>query len=166
MKQLYLFRHAKSDWRAAYDSDHARPLSKRGVRSAGLMGRFLNRLGLEPDLALTSTAVRARHTTELAQQAGEWNCPLVLCEEFYASTPAAVLAVVQRQESSLSRLLLTGHEPTWSGLVAELTGGNEPRMVTAAMARIDLPIDDWTDLRSGQGTLIWLVSPKLLRRGA
>jgi hypothetical protein len=35
-------------------------------------------------------------------------------------------------------------------------------MPTAAIAKIDLPIDDWADLRAGQGTLSWLVSPKLL----
>lgn len=163
MKQLLVLRHAKSDWKTSFDSDHERPLAKRGVRAARLMGRLLTTLDLEPDLILSSTAVRARQTAELASASGGWTCPLVLREEFYGSNPVAVLSVIQAQQAEHSRLLLTGHEPTWSELVGTLTGGGEPRMPTAAMARIDLPIDDWVDLRAAQGTLVWLVPPKLLR---
>ncbi|MGB5162242.1 MAG: histidine phosphatase family protein [Thermoanaerobaculia bacterium] len=162
MKQLLILRHAKSDWKTSFESDHDRPLAKRGTVAARLMGRFLTKLDQEPDLILSSTAERARQTAELAKQSGDWDCPLVLCGEFYGSSPAAVLSVITAQEAVHSRLLLTGHEPTWSQLVGELTGGGEPRMPTAAIAKIDLPIDDWADLRAGQGTLSWLVSPKLL----
>lgn len=162
MKQLLILRHAKSDWKTSFESDHERPLAKRGIGAAGLMGRFLTKLDLEPDLILTSTAVRARRTAELAKQSGEWDCPVVLRGEFYGASPAAVLSVIQAQEAVHSRLLLTGHEPTWSALVGVLTGGGTPRMPTAAMARIDLPIDDWADLKGSRGTLAWLVSPKLL----
>ena len=162
MKQLLILRHAKSDWKTSFESDHERPLAKRGIGAARLMGRFLTKLDLEPDLVLSSTAVRARQTAELASESGGWHCAMVLCEEFYGSNTAAVLSVIQAQKTDHSRLLLTGHEPTWSELVGELTGGGDPRMPTAAMARIDLPIDDWADLRAGRGTLSWLVSPKLL----
>lgn len=162
LKQLLILRHAKSDWQTSFESDHERPLAKRGRRAASLMGSFLTQLELQPDLILSSTAVRARQTAELAKQSGEWNCPVVLHGEFYGSNPAAVLAVIQTQEAVHSRLLLTGHEPTWSGLVTELIGGGETRMPTAAMARIDVQIDDWADLRPGQGTLSWLIPPKLL----
>ncbi len=162
MKQLLILRHAKSDWKADFESDHGRPLAKRGIRAARLMGRFISKLDLQPDLILSSTAVRARATSELASQSGRWSCPMVLCDEFYGSSPSRVLSVVQAQDANHSRLLLAGHEPTWSGLVGALTGGGDPRMPTAALARVDLPIEDWSDLRAGVGTLHWLVSPKLL----
>ena len=163
MKQLLILRHAKSDWKTSFESDHERPLAKRGIRAARLMGRFLTTLELEPDLILSSTAVRARQTAELASESGGWVCPLVLCEEFYGASPAAVLSVLQAQQPDHFRLLLAGHEPTWSELVGALTGGGKPRMPTAAMAKIDLPIDDWVDLKAGRGTLAWLVPPKMLR---
>ena len=41
MKSVILFRHGKSDWGANYDHDHERPLSKRGIRDAKKMGKFL-----------------------------------------------------------------------------------------------------------------------------
>ena len=163
LKHLLILRHAKSDWKAGFESDHERPLAERGVRAARLMGHFLTELELQPDLILSSTAVRARTTAELACQAGGWTCPMVLCEEFYGSSPSTVTSVVQSQGEAHSRLLLVGHEPTWSQLVGELTGGGAPRMPTAAMARIDLSIDDWCDLTAGMGTLHWLVHPKLLQ---
>ena len=65
---LFLIRHAKSSWKTGHDDPH-RPLSKRGLRDAPEMGRRLARGGVEPDLMVTSSAVRARVTATLV--AGE-----------------------------------------------------------------------------------------------
>jgi phosphohistidine phosphatase len=162
LKHLYILRHAKSDWQASFESDHQRPLSKRGTKAASLMGTFLTRLEQQPDLIVSSTAIRARQTAELAKQTGDWSCPLVLSEAIYGATAQEVLPVIRAQDPAYSRLLITGHEPTWSELVAELTGGGKPHLPTAAMARIDIPIEAWAELDTGQGTLIWLVTPRLL----
>ena len=35
---------------------------------------------------------------------------------------------------------------------------------TAALARVDLPIDSWAEAAFGSGTLGWLCTPKLLER--
>ncbi len=71
MKTLLLMRHAKSDWDADYESDHDRPLNDRGLKSARLMGRVLADEGLVPDLIISSTALRARTTAELATETRE-----------------------------------------------------------------------------------------------
>ena len=43
MKTLYLLRHGKSDWKAPYGRDHDRPLVRRGVEAAALVGDFFRR---------------------------------------------------------------------------------------------------------------------------
>ena len=74
MKTIILFRHGKSDWDAPSGSDHERPLAARGRKAADAMGRFLSEKGEVPELAIASSAVRARDTLDRAVRAGEWAC--------------------------------------------------------------------------------------------
>lgn len=164
MKSLLVLRHGKSDWDADYDSDHDRPLAKRGVKSAKLVGRFLTRLEQVPDRVLTSSAARARDTVALAAQAGGWSCPVDIVRDFYGAGTDDVLACLHACADSDETLLVAGHEPTWSELVARLTGGCEVEFPTAALARIDLPVHAWKDVGFGDGILVWFVPPRLLDR--
>jgi len=164
MKSLYLLRHAKSDWSTDYSSDHQRPLAKRGRRAAATIGRFLSDVEQKPDAIVTSTAVRARTTVELAAEAGGWACTVRPEPDLYGASMAELMVAIRAAPVDAKRLLLAGHEPTFSGAVAHLIGGGTVRMVTAALARIDLPVEHWEQSDLGIGTLIWLVTPKLLQR--
>ena len=64
MKTIVIARHAKSDWATGL-SDHDRPLNARGKLDAPRMGQALNELGFQPDLIISSSAVRARTTAEI-----------------------------------------------------------------------------------------------------
>ncbi len=159
MPTLLLMRHAKSDWDAEYGTDHDRPLNDRGRRSARLMGRVLTEEGLAPEVVISSTAVRARTTSELAIEAGEWDAELVLDRALYESGPQGVLAAGAETPPEIGRLMLVGHQPTWSMLVARLTG-ERAEMKTATVAVIDLAIDSWADLPGSSGSLARLIEPK------
>lgn len=164
MKSVYLLRHAKSDWSSDYATDHDRPLSKRGRRAAATVGRFLASLDQAPEAVVTSTAVRARTTVELAAATGGWHCPVRQEADLYGGSTEQVLAAIRTAPAEAERLVLAGHEPTWSAAVERLTGGGSVRMVTAAVARIDLAVESWEEVAFGAGTLTWLVTPKLLQR--
>lgn len=161
MKTLYLIRHAKSDWHSPGADDHERPLNRRGVKAAKLMGRFLSAIGQEPDAVVASSAVRARDTAELMIEAGGWTCPVRVTRSFYESRPEAVLQDVTSESDAYERLLIAGHEPTWSGLVRGLCGG-QVKMVTAGLARIDFDVASWSQVEPGRGLMVWFVPPKLL----
>jgi len=163
MKTLLVMRHAKSDWGSAYGGDHERELARRGVKAAGRMGRFLTDSGVSPELVLSSTAVRALTTAELASEAGEWDCEIVTDPDFYASDCERVLDVIRQIDNDFDRLLIAGHEPTWSSLVCWLIGGGRVGMPTAAVACLDLPEGDWSDLGPSTCELRWLVTPKMLK---
>ena len=164
MKQLIVFRHGKSDWNAGSGSDHERPLNKRGRESAGRMGRFLAHIDQRPEHVITSSAVRARDTIELAAKAGDWSCPIVVTDALYGASPTSVLELVARCDDALERVLLAGHEPTWSELIANLTDGTPPVFPTAAMACLHFRAREWEDVTSGLGQMAWLVTPKLLAK--
>ena len=163
MKTLFVMRHAKSDWGVAFGDDHERPLARRGVKAARRMGRFLTDAGAAPQLVVSSTAVRALTTAELAAEAGDWGCPIVTTRKLYASDVESVLERVGKTRTGVERLLIAGHEPTWSTLVAWLIGGGQVRMPTAAVACLDLPHGEWTDLAPGTCELRWLMTPRMLK---
>jgi phosphohistidine phosphatase len=126
------------------------------------MGALLAQAGQIPDRVLTSSAVRALDTVRLAAEAGGWTCPVEVVPEFYGSSAPAVLARVRQEEDGASSLLLAGHEPTWSSLFLELTGGLV-RFPTAAMARIDVGTDSWSGVEAGRGMLVWFLTPRLIK---
>ena len=165
MKTLIFFRHGKSDSDADQGVDHERPLARRGREAARTMGRFLGLANLAPDSAVTSSAVRAQTTLELAREAGQWRCPVRVTRALYEATPAAVLREVREERDASSVLLLVGHQPTWSETVSLLAGGGSVRFPTAAMARVDLDVDSWKSAEFGTGELVWLVPPKLFGGG-
>ena len=158
MRTLLLMRHAKSDWTADFDTDHDRPLNDRGVRSARVMGRVLSEEGEVPDLILTSTAVRARTTAKLAAEAGGWDCEVVLDPRLYGSGADAVVQVAA-EAPRVDRLMLVGHQPTWSILVSVLTG-DQIEMKTATVASIGFDVDDWAELASARGTVDAVYQPR------
>lgn len=165
MKTVIFFRHGKSDWNAEYQSDQQRPVSKRGKKAARRMGKFLAKSGQSPDSVITSSAVRARTTVELAAEAGKWTCPVRETLALYESSPKTVLREIQAEPDNTSTLLVAGHEPVWSDSVSRLIGGANLRFPTAAMARIDFEVEKWREVSFGRGALIWLVPPKALFKG-
>ena len=161
MKTLYLLRHGKSDWDADYDGDHERPLAPRGEKAARKVGKFLRKKDNVPELVLSSTAVRARTTFEIAMDAGSWDCEWRLREDLYGASLQTILYVLGETPKSVDSLMLVGHEPTWSGSIRMLTGANA-RFPTACLCRIDFATNDWQKIRQGTGELQWLVPPKIL----
>ncbi|MGW3729375.1 SixA phosphatase family protein, partial [Streptomyces sp. NPDC000851] len=65
LRRLVVLRHAKSAWPLDV-ADHERPLAPRGRRDAPAAGRALAEADCLPDLALCSTAARARQTWDPA----------------------------------------------------------------------------------------------------
>lgn len=145
--------------------DHDRPLASRGRKSAKAIGRFIALAGLEPDYAITSTAVRARSTLELAMEAGDWTCPVNETRDLYHAGVADVLAVVGEAADSDEAVLIVGHQPTWSGVVEALTGA-ATRMATGTLVGIDLGSDSWRAIRPGLGELAFIVPPRLFTDGS
>ncbi len=165
MKRLLLLRHAKSDWNAPFETDHDRPLAPRGRRAAGQVGRFLNAVERIPDRAITSSAVRARTTLDLAAKEGSWHLPASAIEEtkaLYLATATRLIDVVRQQDNAVQILMLVGHEPSWSDLLSRLVGGGYHRFPTATIASIRFDVDFWIAVAPGAGMLEWLAPAKLL----
>lgn len=162
-KTILLLRHGKSDWNTAFGSDHQRPLAPRGEKAARLIGDWLHRVDLRPDRVLSSDAVRALTTAQLAAEAGDWNCPIDLHPEFYSGSSADLVRALNHLDDSVTTVLLAGHQPTWSQTAALLSGGGTFRFPTAALACL-VASGPWTKVAPGRCELNWFVTPKLLAK--
>lgn len=158
MRTLLVMRHAKSDWNAPYGGDHDRPLNDRGVRSAQSMGRLLRTEGEVPDLVISSTAVRARSTAELAAVAGDWDCEIRLEPLFYGTGVDGVI-VAAATAPPVERVMVVGHQPVWSMLVSALTG-ERVEMKTATVAVIRFEVDEWGSIPDTPGRLHAVYQPR------
>ena len=127
------------------------------------MGKFLSAAGMVPDSVITSSALRAHSTVELAARAGEWNCPVRVSSALYGASPATVLSEISQESDSREIVLVAGHQPTWSETCSLLIGGGEVRYPTAALACIALHTAGWSRISPGQGQLLWFLPPRLLR---
>ena len=87
MKTIILFRHGKSDWNAHFEDDHDRPINKRGIKAAKKMGKHLSDRKEIPQILISSTALRARETIELAAQSGNWNSEYIFEPRIYGGSP-------------------------------------------------------------------------------
>ncbi len=65
-------------------------------------------------------------------------------------------------ETTVERVLIVGHNPTWADLVSRLIGGGDVRFPTAAVACVQLPESSWSAVGSSCGELLWFVIPRLL----
>jgi phosphohistidine phosphatase len=144
MKTLLLLRHAKSNWSQEDQTDHDRSLNARGKRDAPRMGRLIKTQGLIPDLILSSTAKRARKTTQRVVDGGELNVPIEELRVFYLASPETYIEVLQQQDSTVDCILVVGHNPGIEELSHKLTG-EAKAFPTAALAQVELDVE-WGEL--------------------
>ena len=163
MLTLLLVRHAIAEARGpAWPDDTIRPLTKKGEVRMREIARRLEALGETSDVVVTSPLKRAKDTALILMR--EWSSSSDV-EEVDAlapgHTPAQTMSALA-EEVTGDRIALVGHEPDLGHFAAWLISAKHPVMFKkGGVARIDL--EDIARPREGQ--LIWLATPRLLRRG-
>ena len=171
LRRLVVLRHAKSAWPEGVP-DHQRPLAPRGRRDAPAAGIALAETDALPDLALCSTAVRARQTWELAS--AEWGTPPPVRYEpsLYAADVPELLDAVHQVPSEVETLLLIGHNPGLEDLVLDLAGDSlddaldevRVKFPTSAIAVLAWHGSTWRDLAPGTALLTGVTVPRGKRK--
>jgi phosphohistidine phosphatase len=162
MKTLYLLRHAKSSWKDETIIDVERPLNGRGRKASQAVGSFLKREKIIPDLVLSSSAIRARQTTDIVMEAARLRTDLRFDERIYEAAAQRLLEVVRQIEKSKKSVLLVGHNPGLEEFLKMLTGTVDP-MPTATLAKVVSSASNWADISDKSATLEWIINPKQLQ---
>lgn len=156
---VYLVRHAIAEERGpAWPDDRERPLTQKGIaRFRDISARLADR-GVRVNAIFSSPCIRTRQTAELLVP-GWADVPIQFVEELAPGhTPAGVAkALVDR--AAHDAVALVGHEPDLGALAAWMIGAKAPLpFKKGGVARIDCG----DTLKAGDGTLVWMVTPKIV----
>ncbi|WP_432136869.1 MULTISPECIES: SixA phosphatase family protein [unclassified Streptomyces] len=172
LRRLVILRHAKSAWPEG-TPDHGRPLAPRGRRDAPAAGRALAEADCLPDLALCSTALRARRTWELTS--AQWGTPppVRYDERLYAADAPDLLDVLHETPPEVRTLLLVGHNPGLTDLVLTLAGDGlgdtldtvRTKFPTSALAVLSWYGPTWRTLVPGAALLTSVTVPRGRKHG-
>lgn len=165
--KLFLLRHAKSSWSDPDLADHDRPLAARGLKAAGALEEHLRQSGIAPDLALSSSAVRAVQTLEIVRPALPSKMPVKVEPDLYGTNAEAILARLRELPSDLHSVLLVNHSPAIEmlavGLCRETADPAFLRMrlkyPTAGFATLSFN-ERWSDLSWGSARFESFVAPR------
>ncbi|KIC15170.1 SixA phosphatase family protein [Leisingera sp. ANG-Vp] len=158
---LILTRHAKSAWDTNVPSDHARPLNKRGRRSAPAISAWLRENGYLPDQVISSSSQRTRETWELMGM----DAPAAFTERLYHANSDIMLKVLQEAEQP--RVMLIGHNPGIAAFAHSIvaTPPEHSRFddyPTGATLVAEFAISSWRDLTWSSGRVIDFTVPREL----
>lgn len=147
----------------AMKTDEMRPLTPLGQEEVAGMARVLERLGVKPDVILTSPLVRARQTADIVAAELHAGRPAISDELAPGGTMTGVLNDILAAGPP-KQVLLSGHMPGVGMLVGYLVWSNSDIIVpfrTAAICRVDLPDEAPFP---GAGDLRWLLPPRTASR--
>lgn len=163
VKVLFLLRHAKARSIASGMTDFERPLHDDGKRAAELVGEFLNSKGVEPDLVLSSPALRARETIDAVLKAAQLNVDVNYDARIYEGSSAQLLEMISQLPEGKDMVMLVGHNPSLEELLQALTG-EVIKMSAGSIANIAFGATEWGKALEEKGKLDWLVTPKELEK--
>lgn len=145
--ELYLLRHADADTIA--ETDEARPISEKGVGQARKVARFCEARELGKMRLLTSPLRRAYETAEIVARHLGAELQVVPWLASGMRPPAALEHLQEYAEETA--VMLVGHEPDLSALIAHLLGmmsGDRIEIRKASVTRLTVDA-----LEAGRGRL-------------
>ena len=167
MKELILFRHAKSSWESPSMSDLDRPLGRRGRRAASQMAGWLAATGYRPDIVLCSVAVRTRETFSFLRES--LGNPEVHFERtLYLASAMRLLQRLRELPGKTRSAMLIGHNPGLQKLALQLMADRsaetrariKTKFPTAALVRFEINAAGWNDLGPETARLLDCVYPQ------
>ncbi|MFM7016979.1 MAG: SixA phosphatase family protein [Bacteroidota bacterium] len=154
-KRLVLIRHGKSPYDDYVLNDSERHLGSRGYQDVNVTAQWLIQNNYQPDLMITSPAIRAYSTCFLIA-----NClsfpldKLVIHPSIYEATDAALNYVINELPNEANTVFLVGHNPSLTSMIGKLSNQPFSHLPTSAVAVIEFGEKLWKDISIGSGNLL------------
>jgi phosphohistidine phosphatase len=169
MRRLLLLRHAKTERAGPGERDRDRKLAERGRTDAPVIGHYIVRHRLFPDLVLISPAARTQETCSLVAASFAKPPRLVTDDRIYNAGSETLVELIQESVAAQT-LLVVGHNPGLHDLALQLVGSGDvgmraalnEKLPTSGLVVIDFTFDDWSRLHDHGGRLERFVTPRLI----
>ncbi len=155
--RLLLLRHGMAEERSPGRPDEERRLTRDGIEKMREEAKAFLRIGLKPDLVLTSPLRRCAETAKIVADT------LGVADRLYEEERIApgfrlgdLQQIVERNPDA-QQLMVVGHQPDLGIIAGQLIGAPALDLKKGGLVRID------TDrIEPERGVLVWLLAPGLL----
>ena len=162
--QLYIVRHGIAIDREGpkCPPEAERYLTEEGVEKTKQVAEAVAALGIQADLMFSSPYVRATQTAAIFASELEYSKQKIRRTDSLlpGAEPGAFLRELAR-EKDVSTVLCFGHAPHVDGLLAAAVGAS--RHITS-MKKAGVALVELKRLSPPNGQLVWLITPKLIRK--
>ena len=162
--QLYIVRHGiaidREDPKCPPEAE--RYLTEEGVEKTKQVAEAVAALGIQADLMFSSPYVRATQTAAIFASELEYSKQKIRRTDSLlpGAEPGAFLRELAREKDA-STVLCFGHAPHVDGLLAAAVGAS--RHITS-MKKAGVALVELKRLSPPNGQLVWLITPKLMRK--
>lgn len=121
-RYLHLLRHAQSADKQTGQTDKDRTLTPAGLAEARAVGFFFKEKSVIPELIITSSAIRAKATSQVVAEVLAYDTEkMVVEEELYEATVTTFFQVLSEVDPYINSVLLVGHNPVITFFADHLT---------------------------------------------
>ena len=114
------------------------------------MGQRIASQSIQPELIISSTALRARTTAELiAHACGYAPTDIKLENKLYCFDAEILLEQLKELDNSYQRILCVGHNPAITGLVNRLCNAGIDNVPTCGVCYLQFDCADWRNIQTG-----------------
>jgi phosphohistidine phosphatase len=148
-RYLYLLRHAQSADKQIGQTDKERALTPTGLKEAKAVGFFFKEKSLIPELIITSSALRAKSTTQiLTEMLMDNSDKIVIDDELYEATLSTYLQLITKVGNHVSGVLIVGHNPVIT-LFADFMTNQQNNFRPAEVLVLKSEAQSWSTIRKG-----------------
>jgi phosphohistidine phosphatase len=159
LNTLYIVRHGIAE-EGFGKPDAERELVEEGRRKVHENGKHLLNLGVQPDVIVSSPYKRALQTAQILAGELGYKGDILLDDRITPMGRYEGFSDLFTEVRSNQTIMLVGHEPNVSSLVASICAGNQLRMNFKKGAVACIAIDR---LRPVQGALLWYAPSSVLQ---
>lgn len=154
-------RHAQSADKQPGQSDKERELTVQGIRDSIKIGSWLRAQKINPDVIVSSTAIRAKATSGLLLDTLKLMPEIIaLNDELYDASVRTFLKEITQLEDTLNHVICVGHNPTISYLAEYLTKAEIGDLPAGGLVIIQFDILLWQKIGEASGKFIKLITPE------
>ncbi len=126
--------------------DIERPLNERGLDDAPKMAKLMKSKGAQPDLIVTSPAIRALTTAAYFKMTlGVEGEDFLVRDEIYEAISATIQQVIETLPESANTVMLFGHNPTFTSVANLFTENYIDNIPTCGVVRIESDAASWPE---------------------
>lgn len=139
--------------------DYDRPLNKRGKANAPFMGSILKKQKVQPDIIISSPALRAKTTAKMIAKEVKYSKKIVFRDDMYESSPSRLHKILTKIDDENSIVFLFGHNSELNMLAENYVDFDE-NIVTCGVVEIEFDCNKWADIGAKNARLISFDYPK------